>query len=194
MMGRKHKIPLATTIGIIAVLIAGFILKFIYAKPDIIVLDVSTTHFVSQVPPRRDALGITGALSRQNVFARIRFPGNRSYEGKLFLLDFRRDGELITTITMMLNNGTIDDVYIQAMQFAKDWGLPTDLLQSWYGRAKQGTWRGDYCYLLRNDIVPTVDLEVRPTGFANRPAYIFFEVAWPWTEGAMATSRKGEQK
>lgn len=165
-------------VSIIAIVI-GFAQYEMHAiKTKLVVLDFSKTHYVSQIP----LAGLTwpgGVEGQSDMYVELLLPNEVSYKGHVSLLAFTRKGDLVNSVSLNLDDGTVDEVYSQAIDFAKAWNLSTKRLEDWHAKAKRvGVRTEDFPTDAKNDVEPAIDLEIHYSFDDSKPVFVSLEFAW----------------
>jgi hypothetical protein len=160
---------------------------------NILCLDFAASRSVSKIPLVGGAAWVDGDwLYLKDQVVEIRFPGGRSYEGRVYLIQFERDADQLVSISLSSYPMAIDDAYASAMSLARDWKLPTEKLKQWKAIADAGQWHGTTVELIDNHQVPAVDVCIDHSFELNKltPTRVVFQLGW--IRGA--TTTRGSQR
>jgi hypothetical protein len=185
-MKMNRKFSAVVIVGCILILVGFLTMLGLEDNTKMIKLDLSTTRQVSVIGLSADTQWTGGIAGVDRTNVNILFPGGHSYKGYIDLITLHRSGDIVDSIGLNLKAETIDEVYKEAMQFTKDWNLPTDKLEEWRVDAISGKWNvnsGTGIAIYTTDRTPTIDLEIRPTSgiVPSKPACIIFELDWTTT-------------
>jgi hypothetical protein len=145
--------------------------------------DLSKSQSIEQVAwPRnlRAELDLYYDVTANGV-VRVVLPGGRVFEHSVEGVSFCRlgDGKRITSIRLVFEEQTIEEVYATATALAKTWGIPTAKLIAWKRVVKDES--SDGVLISRPDVDPSVFIEILKTYDPKKPFFIHFGIAWDIT-------------
>lgn len=147
--------------------------------------DFSESREISRIPWPKERMGPLDVYHHEQVEGQVRisFANGRVFERYVHLVTFRRSTGILGSVTLSLENQAVDPAFKTAMNLAELWDLPSEPLLSWYAKAKAGQHqRGT---TIRNDLRPTVALEIFTTLDAANPYAISLQIGWPEEEQDM---------
>jgi hypothetical protein len=117
-------------------------------------------------------------------------PGHTFDERVLTATFYQNKPGIIDAVSFNLEPQTLDEAFNSAMKFAREWNLPTEPLVKWLENAHSG--RFEYAQTIRNDLRPTIAVEVFKTYDHDKPFRVMLQVGWPfWDEPATSQSTPG---